>query len=199
MGVDHFGKAVETGTRGSSAKEAAADTVLAMLGNKDEAGNVSNTRMAVRKVRGARTGMETPYDLEVVEIGRDQYGDPITTCIVTWQESRAEAAAAAIKERWPATLKVFRQAMATALDEHGVRAWPFGATGQEERATPFAKVRTVFYATYPADGADEAKRSEAKRKAFNRSVKMALDKGLIGSVELSGVDHLWTIRDASTS
>src|SRR5215470_1463529 len=35
LGVDHFGKAVETGTRGSSAKEDAADVVLALLGDRN--------------------------------------------------------------------------------------------------------------------------------------------------------------------
>src|SRR5262249_53332146 len=35
LGVDHFGKAADTGTRGTSAKEAAADVILALLGNKD--------------------------------------------------------------------------------------------------------------------------------------------------------------------
>ena len=31
VGIDHFGKVVETGTRGSSAKEGAADVVIALL------------------------------------------------------------------------------------------------------------------------------------------------------------------------
>jgi hypothetical protein len=31
LGIDHFGKVQETGTRGSSAKEAGADTVVALL------------------------------------------------------------------------------------------------------------------------------------------------------------------------
>ena len=35
LAVDHFGKAVETGTRGTSAKEAAADVVLALLAERD--------------------------------------------------------------------------------------------------------------------------------------------------------------------
>jgi hypothetical protein len=197
LGVDHFGKAVETGTRGSSAKEAAADTVLAMLANKDEAGNVSNTRMAVRKVRGARTGIETPYSLEVVEIGTDRFGEPITTCVVSWQEGRGEAAAAAVKERWPATLKVFRQALTNAVDEHGIRAWPYGQESQEQKAVPFEKVRAAFYSAYRADGATEAARSEAKRKSFNRAVKMALERSLVGSIELQGIDHLWLVQEGS--
>ena len=43
LAVDHFGKAVETGTRGSSAKEAAADVVLALLADREINGTISNT------------------------------------------------------------------------------------------------------------------------------------------------------------
>ena len=70
MAVDHFGKAVETGTRGTSAKEAAADMVLALLAERDTAGNISNTRMAVRKLRGGSTGAETPFNLTSGGAGR---------------------------------------------------------------------------------------------------------------------------------
>jgi len=52
LACDHFGKAVETGTRGSSAKEAAADVVIACLGEKSLEGSVTNTRVAIRKLRG---------------------------------------------------------------------------------------------------------------------------------------------------
>jgi hypothetical protein len=45
IACDHFGKAVETGTRGTSAKEAAADCVIACLGEKNTAGHVTNTRI----------------------------------------------------------------------------------------------------------------------------------------------------------
>ena len=80
LAVDHFGKAVETGTRGTSAKEAAADVVLALLGDRDIAGTISNTRMAVRKLRGGKVGTETPFDLKVVNAGFGQ-----TTCVVEWK------------------------------------------------------------------------------------------------------------------
>ena len=63
LAVDHFGKAVETGTRGSSAKEAAADVVLALLADREINGTISNTRMALRKLRGGKVGTETPFDL----------------------------------------------------------------------------------------------------------------------------------------
>jgi hypothetical protein len=47
LGIDHFGKAVETGTRGTSAKEAAADVVLALLANKSLSGEVTATRRSI--------------------------------------------------------------------------------------------------------------------------------------------------------
>src|SRR5262249_42383515 len=42
LGVDHFGKQIETGTRGSSAKEASGDLVLACLGERELSGRVLN-------------------------------------------------------------------------------------------------------------------------------------------------------------
>jgi ABC-type cobalamin/Fe3+-siderophores transport system ATPase subunit len=65
-GIDHFGKAVETGTRGTSAKEAAADVVIAMLGDRSIAGEVSNTRLAMRKRRSGPAGEEYAFTARTV-------------------------------------------------------------------------------------------------------------------------------------
>jgi hypothetical protein len=197
LGVDHFGKAVETGTRGTSAKESAADVVLAMLGDRDIAGTVSNLRMALRKLRGGRSGMETPYTLTVVTVGENRDGDPITTCTVEWKLSREGKAEAAPKaERWPQSLRIFRNALNTALIEHGKAMRPFGSEGPEVRAAPQTRVRAEFVASYPAEGENEAKRTDAKRSAFNRALKRALDRGLIVSRDIGGIDHLWRVHDA---
>ncbi|WP_267424894.1 AAA family ATPase [Methylobacterium sp. GC_Met_2] len=197
LGIDHFGKTTETGTRGSSAKEAAADVVLAVLANRDEGGTISNTRMAIRKVRGARCGYEIPFALDVITVGENYDQEPITTCVVQWQTDRVSSAAmAAGKERWPTSVKVFRQALLSSLADEGVRAWPFGNEGAEVRAVPLQAVKTGFSAIYPADGDDESKRTEAKRKAFKRAVDTCLGRSLIGSVALKGVDHLWLIEAA---
>ncbi len=197
LGVDHFGKAVETGTRGSSAKEAAADTVLAALATRDEAGNVSNTRLAVRKVRGGRTGQEIPYSLDVVEIGQDRWGEAITTCVVNWQAERGAETAEKIKDRWPTSLKVFRSALLNVLADQGAgqRIRPYGSEGPEVLAASDKAVRTEFCAAYPADGESDEQRNDAKGKAFKRARKQALDRGLIAARELGGIDHLWLVTD----
>ena len=77
LAVDHFGKMVETGTRGTSTKEAAADVVLALLADREINGTISNMTMAVRKLRGGAVGIETPFDLEQVDVGEGR-----TTCVV---------------------------------------------------------------------------------------------------------------------
>jgi hypothetical protein len=40
----------------------------------------SNTRMALRKLRGGKTGTETPFDLKVVDLGEGE-----TTCVIDWK------------------------------------------------------------------------------------------------------------------
>ena len=104
LAVDHFGKAVETGTRGSSAKEAAADVVLALLADREINGTISNTRMALRKLRGGKVGAETPFALEVVHLGGGE-----TTCVVMWKEDIASAQILPfLKDRWPRSLRIFK-------------------------------------------------------------------------------------------
>ena len=179
LAVDHFGKAVETGTRGTSAKEAAADAVLAFLADRDTAGNVKNLRMAVRKLRGGATGAETPFLLSVVEIG-----DGESSCIIEWRTGESVKPANQQKDKWTRSLRVFRAAMATALVDRGAVVSPWPSVGTKVRAVPVHLVRQEFKNRYPGEQA-------AKLKAFNRSLKDALSRGLIVSWEVGGIDHLW--------
>jgi hypothetical protein len=197
IGVDHFGKMVETGTRGSSAKEAAADVVLAALADRDVAGNIANTRMAVRKVRGGRAGFEVPYALEVIEVDRDKQDRPITTCIVNWQPPQSASTTTKPQTRWPASLRIFKRAMEAAVIEQGETLRPFGSEGPEVKAVLEPAVRAEFAATYPAEGDTKDKKADAKRKAYSRALKDALARQLVCAREISGVDYLWFAQDTA--
>lgn len=85
VGLDHFGKVVETGTRGSSAKEGGVDAILALLADREIGGAVKNTRLAVRKQREGISGFEIPFSVRVEEIDRDEDDDPVTVQIIDWQ------------------------------------------------------------------------------------------------------------------
>jgi AAA domain-containing protein len=85
LGIDHFGKDLMAGTRGASSKESSGDLVLACLGDKQLSGSVTNTRLAVRKVRGGQQGWEVPFTARPVDHPEpDEDGEPITTLVVDW-------------------------------------------------------------------------------------------------------------------
>jgi hypothetical protein len=181
LAVDHFGKDVATGTRGTTAKEGAADVVLALLAERSVGGTVTNTRMAVRKLRGGLQGIETPFDLKVVDAGEDE-----TTCIIDWKPSKAKGTT--IKEKWTKSLKVFRASVTAAIIDHGADIRPFGAEGPRLRAVGLDKLRSEFIAAYPADSDD------TKRKAFQRCLVSARDRDLICSRDIAGIDQVWLVE-----
>src|SRR5262245_34622499 len=129
LGIDHFGKNLEAGTRGASSKESSGDVVLACLGDKQISGSVANTRMAIRKHRGGRQGQEYPFTLRMVEAPKkDEVGDVITTMVVDWLPAGAAAAEASAPDIWAqprrqdqrtAVLRLKRVLM-TILAEQGV-------------------------------------------------------------------------------
>jgi hypothetical protein len=192
--VDHFGKTAETGTRGGSAKEGSADAVLAILADRSLSGNVSNPRMAVRKLRGAQTGSEIPFDRKVVNLGSDKNGQPQTTLVIQWKQEGA-AVQKAGADMWR-PLVVFRDALFNVLVEQGIERRPF-PDGPMIRAVDIELVRAEFYKRYPADGDTDAKRQDARRKAFNRNLKKAQEQRLIGVAVAGGVTSIWIAKGES--
>ena len=89
IGIDHYGKNVEVGSRGASAKEDAADVIIALLGDRSQNGKVTNRRMVLRKTRSGAAGAEHLFDLKTVEIGVDEDGDVDTSVVVDWDAVEA--------------------------------------------------------------------------------------------------------------
>jgi hypothetical protein len=72
MVIHHTGKDPTKGARGSSALFAAADTVVSVV---DKVATVEKSRDGI-------SGEALPFELQVIELGKDQDGDPVTTCVV---------------------------------------------------------------------------------------------------------------------
>ena len=89
--VDHYGKDQHAGLRGSSAKRGHADTILACIGDRDKNGKVTDLRMVFEKVRDGEEGRVIPYRLKPIDMGRDEDGDPITTCVIQWEFDRPQS------------------------------------------------------------------------------------------------------------
>jgi hypothetical protein len=183
--IDHYGKQTETGIRGSSAKSAAADAILACLGERDNEGNVSNHRLAVTKLRSGPTGRVIPFELRPTETLSG------VTCIVEWRLTAAEAAPIEKPKTWPKSLVIFKHALQNALTDFGKRMRPF-ADNLEVLAVDREKVRAEFMRAYPADG------RKAKGERFRRCEIAAVERGFLGSRSIGddfAMTVFWLVRD----
>jgi hypothetical protein len=189
LGVDHFGKTAETGTRGSSGKEDNADVVLVTLGDKTMAGVVTNPRLAVRKTRGGVAGREYPFTTHVFDTRVvDAKLRPIKTLAITW--GTEGTATAAKKDRWPKTLALLRRVITNMADGMAKDLHPF-PDGPLVKAVDIKLVRAEFYRQHPAEGDTATQRQDAKKKAFGRAVKDAQSRKLIGVREVEEVQYVW--------
>jgi hypothetical protein len=202
LGIDHFGKDAETGTRGASAKEASADLVLACLGDRQVSGSVSNTRLAVRKLRQGRQGDEHPFSLHEVVLGTDEDDKPITSAVLHWLPAGAAAQQAApTEDLWikgchrddqRAVMSRLKRALFAALAEHGeerpvpstigVNTSPLGdevLTGSVDapavRMVEQELVRKAFDLSTPASDEDSR---QARHVRFTRARDRALGRPL---------------------
>ena len=202
LGIDHFGKNLEAGTRGASSKESSADLVLACLGNKELSGSVSKTRLAVRKNRSGRQGQEFPFVLRIVEASeKDEDGDPITTMVIDWLPAGAAAAEAQSEpDTWAqprrqdqrtAVLRLKRVLM-TILAEQGVDL-PISPDGPTVRMVDQERVRKAFYASTPADGTPKQKR-QFRYAQFKRALDWAEQERLIAIGEIGDITYIWLTR-----
>ena len=190
LAVDHFGKATETGTRGSSAKEGAADLVLALLGDKSVSGEVTNTRLALRKRRGGANGQEFPFRPRVVDMGIDKFGKPSSTLVIDWGSTNEAPATAKADPRWSKSLRLLRQVLMNLLVDHGTDQ-RIHADGPVVRIVNVETVRAEFYRCYLADGDTEAKKAAARQKAFKRAIGDAQGRGVIGLWDLGTATVVW--------
>jgi hypothetical protein len=193
VAVDHFGKDASTGTRNSSVKEDAVDAVLALLGERDLAGRVSNPRLAIRKVRGAPTGQEVPFRTRTVVVHENAGFDAVETLVIDWASSpEAERAPATKMRGWPKSLVIFKKALDFVLADAGQRLRPF-VDGPEIVAAKRDAVRAEFMKSYPADD------RKAKGIAFRRCEEKAIANGLIQSREIGAAESaetfLWLLTD----
>jgi DNA polymerase len=197
LAVDHFGKSVEAGTRGTSAKEGAADVVLACLGEREVSGTVANTRLALRKVRSGPQGQEFPFRPRLAPIPeRSEADGPETTCVISWEVASAAGTA---DDPWEAdrradtkiAMRALRRAMMKLLVDHGTELAPESGF-PAARVINEALVREEFYASTVAEGTAEQK-LESKRKQFRRVRDRAEQQGLIGRREIDGQAYLWLL------
>lgn len=177
--IDHYGKIIETGVRGSSAKSAASDAILACLGDRDQTtGVMSNRKMAVTKLRAGPVGRVVPFDLMKTDDG--------LTCVVRWRPDEPELIMKG--KPWPKSLIIFKRALDETLGSVGKMTTP-RAGMPEVKAVDQEAVRVEFYRQYVAE------EPRAKRAAFTRCARDAVERGIMCSINIGpdlGQTIFWT-------
>lgn len=161
--VHHPGKDLERGARGSSALRAAVDTEIELRvpgfdGPKAKPAAFAR-RGVLTKQRDGAVGDEFHYRLNVVELGRDEDGDPWTTCTVLPCDAPELGAAGKPKGKGASR---FMKAVEAGLGE--------SSTGKADMRV----VRGYFNNAGPAGEKDDA-----RRKAFRRAFDTACTAGQI--------------------
>ena len=173
LAVDHFGKNADSGTRGTSAKEDGVETLLAILGERSQSGEVSNTRLVVRKVKGAAAGDTHPFKVNQVRIGVDDDGDAIDTLTIEWSEPKKTVDRQDGQPERSATWKRLRPVLDLCLTRFGAMQQPFLDEKDDVviKAVREEHVREEFYRTDLGDRSPEArKKASAGRSSSPRAI-----------------------------
>jgi AAA domain-containing protein len=160
--------------RGHSSLMGALDIQIAVRRDADD-----NIVAELELAKDGETGLTFLSRLKVVEIGFDQDGDPITSCIIEPVEA-SEAVTAGARKAWSKSLVIFKRALDSALCDAGKLTRPRGDM-PEVRAVDQEAVRTEFHRLYLTRG-DEKNATVAKNKAFVRCAREAVDRSLMCSL-----------------
>jgi len=175
MLIHHTGKDSARGARGSSVWRASCDTEIEI-----EAGEGMSVAR-VTKQRELEIGGEFGFGLDVVELGRNGRGKPVSSCVVAVRDAAAaDAPSRPSRPRGAAQRQVFKALRNALVESGGQRTFRDGLT-----------VHCVHWETWR----DEAYRligGESKHKStrFNRMSEALIGDEFVGCLD----DHVWVIN-----
>jgi len=176
-----------TRPRGHTSLTGTTDAQLAV--RRDASRNVI---VQVEWMKDGPEGAEFASRLEVVNLGIDDDGDSVESCVIMpLSTSEVSAAASPQKskkqQKWESSL--LRRVMMTVLAEHGREMHPI-PEGPALRVVDQEIARAEFYRSCAADGDEKAKQATRQRR-FRRAVDDARDNRHIGVREIGNVTYLW--------
>lgn len=176
--VHHSGKDQARGARGWSGLRGAIDTEIEV-----KADDGSTRTAEVVKQRDLKKGDEFRFDLDVIEIGTNRHGEPVTTCLVKHSDDEAHASASLSRRRLPQqqqrALEVLADLVARA-GQGGHAGTPAGIPSVPEKWW-----RDAFY-----ERAMPGVEQEAKKRAYRRAADALVSYHLAGM----SAGRVWVVR-----
>jgi RecA-family ATPase len=167
--VHHSGKDQAKGARGHSSLRAAIDTEVEVVA-ADDTGPRTAT---VVKQRELKKGDVHTFTLEVVELGHNRHGEPVTSCLVRYSDDKAYAGASLSRRRLPQQQQRALEVLADLVGGSGQSGHP--ATPVGIPSVPEKWWRERFY-----DRAMPGAEPHAKQKAFRRASDALINAHVVG-------------------
>jgi hypothetical protein len=183
LAIHHCGKDQGRGARGHSLLRAAVDTEIEVV-RYDKLGVSTAT---VTKQRDGISGQQIAFRLRAVELGRNEDGDPVTSCVVEPTGELPQKARP--KSKLPPSAKIALETLQKAIAEAG-RDAPAGDHIPRVKVVEVDMWRRYHYAGTPSD----EKSDEALRKAFQRAREKLQAEGIIGL----HTDLVWIVSNAGS-
>lgn len=174
--IHHSGKDAAKGARGHSSLRAAIDTEIEVTA--EEGAEVRNA--TVVKQRDMKKGDVIGFTLDVVDVGENEHGEMVTTCLVRPAQGGAKAFKA---PRLTGHAKVAMDALYDVLSRSGGTG--YHGTPANVPSVPTEWWRQAFYAATISDSQD------TKKKAFQRAAADLQGKGLVAGND----SRVWAVRD----
>jgi hypothetical protein len=158
-------------------------------------GDEKRTTLTVQKLKDEEDGVCFEARLSRVVVGVDKNGKEASTLIVDEVvETEATAAKEAPGKRVPESRRLLMDVAVAALDEKGTDLRPFGMAGPKVRAVADNHIRDSYFARVAeraAPNEDEERLYQRQFKAFNRSLKAAIDAKTLVAGEHKGERFIW--------
>jgi hypothetical protein len=184
IAIHHPGKNEAAGMRGSSALSAGVDATI-YLGN--EGGLRTGT---VEKQKDGEADLSFTFRLEKVEVGLDEDGDPVSTCVVEDLTSLTPLISGSTKSKKmkqpPQGLRLLLDVLATTVLDSGIEIHPY-----PDGPKVIGVSKDVFRSAYYERRIDDT--LEAKQKAFSRDLDKATIERHIATGMVHGRDFVWII------
>jgi hypothetical protein len=157
--IHHSGKDPARGARGHSSLKAAVDTEI-------EISHENGERVAtITKARDGVSGTRFGFTLQAVELGTDEDGDPITSCVIVPTDVPTSAHTPRPRALSGAA-RVGLKALAETIAEHGERMPETSTIPRGVQAVTINRWRSRFVVRYGSDG---ERKADAVGKAFRRA------------------------------
>jgi hypothetical protein len=187
--VHHVGHGDAERMRGHSSFAGAADAIILC----ERPGDELATTLTLQKAKDEASNIRLTAHLSRIVIGHDQDGDEISTLTIETVEDIEPGVKASREQKPPASARLLMEVVAQAVDEAGETFRPW-SDGPPVRGVDDDQVRRRLYeriAEQAGPDDDATKLGERQRRAFNRSIEVALKSKLLAAVNRDGTRFVW--------